>query len=157
MPRPPTATKKKLDEGLPGKREVEPNIESAPAPEAAPKWIADSPLALAEWNALVPERIRCGIHTLLDVNQFGRYCILMATFKRVVLEVNREGAVVEGKAGLKMGAALSILLDLEKQLRALEMENGATPKSRNYLHMAPEVNPRDDAARAEFFGGENQA
>ena len=134
------------------KRKSAPVVDPIVAGGVPPPWVASIPGALAEWKALVPERVRLKIHTVLDVNSFGRYCVLMALFKKTIELVNADGPTTpDGKGIERKAASLSALLDIEKCLKALEVEMGGTAKARNFLRMAPDVNAALAAARAEFF------
>jgi len=139
--------------GNAGKRKGRRDIRPAAAGPEAPPWVRADKVALAEWNALVPERLRLKIHTRLDVNQFGRYCVLMALWLTALERVRAEG-LFQGSAKtgeLKKHPAWMILLEMDKDLRALEIENGATPASRRRLGTPEAVPEATEELVREFF------
>ena len=150
--RPPKSAAAKHAAGNPGKRKIKENIippgTAAPPPArvdmlvvdssalAVPVWISADAAALAQWKALAPEMILRKTLTVWDVNRFGRYCALMGIWLYALDLLRKNGTsglFQNTKNGLSKSAFISVLLDVDKELRPLEEQFGFSPVSRNKL------------------------
>lgn len=151
--------------GHAGKRPSKTGREN-PQPESAgpepPVWMRWIP-GVAVWKREIGKRIALGMHTVDDIDAFGRRCRLQAvaelydTFlaepdagKRLE-QMLASGLFVVGPRGGISPVLVDAVCDLENKLLAFDTQFGLTPKARGSLHV-PGGTPDADADREQKYG-----
>jgi P27 family predicted phage terminase small subunit len=136
----PTALKRL--EGNPGKRPLndsEPSY-AVEAPEK-PVIVMLYPEASAEWDRVVPELVASGVMTRVDLAALTCYCLAWAHVAQAEVEIHAHGilvpVMVEDADGAyidsgnrKKNAAVTVLNESMRNVRAFASEYGITPASR---------------------------
>lgn len=139
----PTALKQLA--GNPGRRplnKLEPKYAlGMPDP---PESIQNDPVALKEWNRVVPLLIEQNVLTHADYGCMACYCGEYSLYMRAVEYIQEEGITIETPKGIRKNPAVSIASDAARQLRAFCAELGLTPSSRSKVSKAPRSQEADD-------------
>jgi P27 family predicted phage terminase small subunit len=138
---PPKPTALKLLAGNPGKRRINAE-EPRPAIGARmPSWLP--PAGQEKWKTLAPQLVELGVLTEVDAEAFARLCLLQAMFHGCVedAQAREDGAPV---------FSVAALLDLSKELRALESRFGLTPADRSRIKASPK---KPESKLSRFIGG----
>ena len=86
--------------------------------------------AKAEWQRIVPELHEAGLLTGVDRAVLMRYCLMWADWCRVRAELEIQGELTLGKAGLMLNPLWRVRTDAEKVLTELARQLGLTPMAR---------------------------
>lgn len=155
----PKPTKLKIAAGNPGKRPLngrEPN-----PGVAAPKMPAWLPVrAKAEWRRIVPELVRLGLLSSIDLAALAAYCVAFAELEEATRTVEREGRVcvwpiydpqTKERVGdrLKAHPAVQQQRDAMQRVKQFLAEFGLSPASRSRVQA--ETAPGADGRGAKFF------
>ncbi len=150
----PAPTKLKIVRGNPGKRalnqrEPEPTIGTPGKPE----WL--KPLAVAEWDRVVPELERLGLLTVVDGPSLAAYCQAFAEFADAQEFLNENGAtyVLRDKDGevksVQQFPQVAIARNAAHSMRMFASEFGLTPASRSRLSTPAPKEEADPFAKYE--------
>jgi len=159
MARRAIATEAKKARGNAGKRKLQENLKPVMAGPAPPDWLTPEwlkknqnlglhELAIAVWNTQIGERIRLGLHTVLDVNEFARACTFQALFIKTWWHLGKGDFF---KELTKKPTLLAMLADEQKVLHPIELESGGTPKARNSLFAGPTVSDPEAEKERRYF------
>jgi P27 family predicted phage terminase small subunit len=131
----------KVLEGNPGKRALpdQPNVlPGAPDP---PDSVQSDPVALAEWNRILPQLLDLGLVAKIDAASLAGYCLLISMAHKASESIAKDGVLVVSPAGVKKNPACGLLLDALKGIKAFAVEFGLTPASRSRVSRADSANP----------------
>ncbi|MGR6999925.1 phage terminase small subunit P27 family [Yinghuangia aomiensis] len=140
--RPPKPTHLKALAGNPGKRELNTNEPTPPAgiPDP-PEWL--SPMALAEWERLMPILVDMGVMTLADGNALAFYAESYATYVAAVRELAESGPLVESyRGGMAKNPAAQVARDALEQLAKWGPSSACPPRTGPVCRSARRPNPR---------------
>jgi P27 family predicted phage terminase small subunit len=158
MARRPKSAAAKKRAGNPGKREITANPEPAAAdPNAPPAWLQPEWFprageAVEQWKAIIPEMSKLRLFTIFDVNMFSRYCLFMAMWLQALSEVKLSGMTTAGKTGQEKSKPYMQLVEISKELRAMESEFGGSPNSRRKINAPESAAPGAEEAFEQEFG-----
>ncbi|MDB5616168.1 phage terminase small subunit P27 family [Tardiphaga sp.] len=96
---------------------------------AAPAWL--SRLGKTEWKKVAAILVERRHLTDADLGTLAAYADAVGQLAESTRIVNREGMVIETKAGLRKHPAISIQMNARNQIRQLAAELGLTPVSRS--------------------------
>ncbi|QDM17672.1 phage terminase small subunit P27 family [Tardiphaga sp. vice278] len=96
---------------------------------AAPAWL--SRLGRAEWKKVATILVERRHLTDADLGTLAAYADAVGQLAESTQIVNREGMVIETRAGLRKHPAISIQMNARNQIRQLAAELGLTPVSRS--------------------------
>lgn len=144
--RKPTPKHLALVRGNPGKREIP---EAIPEPESlympAPAFLDDA--ARAEWERLIPDLVRWGLFSAMDLGPLAGYCAMHASFVKAKAACDAEGDTyeTEGKHGVmrRVRPEFMVMAEALRQMRMIGSEFGLTPAARTRLK---------GAAQGDLFG-----
>jgi P27 family predicted phage terminase small subunit len=177
MGRPNKPTADHVARGNPGKRgrnrqEPDPDYLDDASCATAPAWLPKP--AQAVWIEYAPKMRKAKVLTVIDVEPFARWCVLVARYKVVVADLERLGVMIDrsDRGGEKAVTAdaeksktaapfvINQLVFVEsmllKQLLAVEREFGMTPAARTRVQIEPQLTlfPEDAAdAKAKSKSG----
>jgi len=146
----------KLARGNPGQHKIS---DDEPEPSSdidlgVPAALAGDADASAEWNDKAPMLHRLGLLTEVDRDALVMYCATFARWKYAERELREHGLVLtrkrKGGTYLLLSPYLSIASKAQEQCRALLLEFGLTPVSRNRVHV--KKRQAVDAKQERFFG-----
>jgi P27 family predicted phage terminase small subunit len=157
----PEPTKLKLLKGNPGKRKIS-TREPKPAPvDGAPKCPVWMPAdGRREWKRVVPELMRLGILSVVDVASLQGYCASYARALEADRHVKRMGLTIATKTGFFVqNPAVSIARLAWQAQRQFAAEFGLTPSARTRIEMPTTPPTTPDDAEGFLFGasGRSQA
>ncbi|QDM27567.1 phage terminase small subunit P27 family [Tardiphaga sp. vice304] len=109
---------------------------------SAPAWL--SRLGKAEWKKVATILVERRHLTDADLGTLAAYADAVAQLAESTQIVNREGMVIETKAGLRKHPAISIQMNARNQIRQLAVELGLTPVSRSRPSIREDGNADDD-------------
>jgi len=160
MGRPPKPTKLKIAAGNPGHRRLndrEPNPPTA-AP-GMPAWLSGR--AKVEWKRIVPELIRLGLLSSIDLAALAAYCQAFAELEQATRTIEKEGRVCKWPIydpktnehvgdRLKAHPAVQQQRDAMQRIKGFLAEFGLSPASRSRVQAEA---PAGGGGRgAKFFG-----
>jgi|CXWL01.1.fsa_nt_gi P27 family predicted phage terminase small subunit len=163
MGRPNKPTADHAARGNPGKRA---RNRQEPDPEylddmTPPTWLSEA--ARKVWTECAPKMRKAKVLTVLDVEPFSRWCVLVVRYRAVVADLERLGVMVgpsedSAKSAPAKDAAATkdatpakparqVVINqlvfvesmLQKQLLAIEREFGMTPAARTRVQVEPQL------------------
>lgn len=156
MGRPNKPTADHAARGTPGKRA---RNRQEPDPEylddmTPPTWLSEA--ARKVWTDCAPKMRKAKVLTVLDVEPFSRWCVLVVRYRAVVADLERLGVMVgRGEESTKAAPAKDapvkpagqVVINqlvfvesmLQKQLLAIEREFGMTPAARTRVQVEPQL------------------
>jgi len=158
--RKPKPSHLKLVQGDPGKRGV---AGTEPKPEvktiAPPAWLPDP--AKTEWRRIMPELVRWGLMTVLDVGALAGYCAAYAQFRKAQMAINKKGAIYESQSRLgkmfRVRPEITVMNEALRQMRGFAAEFGLTPAARVRLKGAAQGDLFDPFPETPAKSGEATA
>jgi len=144
-------------EGNPGHRALpeQPNVFPG-APEPGESVKAD-PVAMAEWNRLIPELVRIGLIAEIDAASLASYCLLISLAHKASDSIRADGVLVVTSGGVKKNPACGLLFDAVRGIKALAVEFGLTPSSRSRVSHATPVDAQQTAFENFLFDPDDGA
>ena len=133
----------KVLEGNPGKRALpeQPNVlPGAPEP---PESVQADPVALAEWNRILPQLLDVGLCAKIDGAALAGYCSLVSLAHNANESIRRDGVLVVTSTGVKKNPACGLLFDALKGIKAFAVEFGLTPASRTRVSRTDPADPTE--------------
>lgn len=113
-------------------RAIEGGLSKAPR---APVWLP--PEAKEEWRRVLPDLIKRGVLTKVDLSAVENYCFAIGQIRECQKTIAMEGAVIETKHGSKRHPLFQTLQQMLTESRRLASELGLMPASRNKAERAP--------------------
>ena len=116
----------------------EPQIEAAaPAFDTPPDELTADPVAVAEWQRIVPLLRVSGIISAAERSILIALCHQWSQYLQAQADIRAHGMIVTSAKGPMRNPSLSVALDTLQQMRQLWAELGLTPSARSRLSKLP--------------------
>ena len=144
--RPAKPTTLKVLEGRAKESDKSKEPQPLPVTPERPDYL--SPVAVEEWDRVVPELERLGLLTIVDGGALAAYCESYALFVAAAIDVRERGPLIPGQRGrgeLVRNPSVQSMRDAAATMRSYASEFGLTPQARARM-----VLPGDDDTANEI-------
>lgn len=118
---------------------------------ACPRWLSED--ARKVWRILVPQLVKSGLATIIDVNTLSRYCTVWVRWRKLEDFLKERGSTYavrdeQGKLiGMRSFPQARMVDHLVEQLLRIEAQFGMTPSARTRINVDVEAEREDEFDR----------